>query len=60
MNDKKYLYHNVLYYTKCIDDSDTAFLRKKWYPVIDAKPGKLLIRFRSGGANWYSRNRFTH
>lgn len=58
MHNKKYLYHPVLFYTKCINDDDTAFLRKKYYPVIDSTATKLLIRFRSGGAMWYSKDRF--
>lgn len=58
MNNKLYYNHPILYHTKCININDTAFLRTKWYPVVGITDTQLLIRFNSGGANWYSKDRF--
>jgi len=57
-NNKKYLTEEVLFRTKCINDDNTSFLNIKWYDVIDFTTNSYLIRFNSGGAKWYNKNRF--
>lgn len=57
-NKKKYTGREVLYKTKCVDPTMSVFLRPKWYDVIDEMDDRILIRFNSGGACWYSKDRF--
>lgn len=55
---KSYLGCRTLFRVKCVDYEDSVFLNPIWYDVIKQKNTQYLIRFKSGGANWYKKSRF--
>lgn len=57
---KKYMWARPLFTVRCINDKGAEFLRLKSYTVIDETDTKYLIRFNSGAAHWYSKDRFTN
>lgn len=55
---KKHSHKKAIGHTVCTEGS--KYLRKdKFYDVIEQSDTKFLIRFRSGSAYWFSKNRFT-
>jgi hypothetical protein len=55
-NPKKYVWWPVLFKAKCI--KPTGMLFPGWRNVIKEDDTKYLIKFNSGAAHWYSKDRF--
>lgn len=57
---KKYKHNKVIGTAYCTNPSGCVFLRLGYnYNIIDTSKYKVLIRFNSGGAQWYLKERFT-
>lgn len=57
-NPKKYLYSPVLFQAFC--NQPTGMLYPGWRNVIRVTETKYLIKFNSGAAHWYSKDRFNN
>lgn len=55
-NPKKYIHSKVLFKSKCI--IPIGMLYFGWRNIIDEKDNQYLVKFNSGAAKWYSKNRF--
>jgi hypothetical protein len=55
-NPKKYIHAKVLFQSKCI--KPVGMLYYGWRKIIEEKDTQYLVKFNSGAAKWYSRDRF--
>jgi len=58
MFKKKYEHYPVIKQVLCEDPTHCKMLRWGVYDVIDSTDTEYLIRFKSGGTNWYDIDRF--
>jgi hypothetical protein len=57
--NKQYNHLKPIMTTLCIDNRNVKMLHLVRYNVIKQDNTRYLIKFKSGGAKWYSKNRFT-